>query len=171
MIACSSTIGATMMISERPNSPRGRKRLRDRRQACTRPCAHRSSADPGDQHVANPAHRLQIQRQLGVFLDLAAQARHLHVDGAFQRHIQPLAQFAAARRAAPHGWRRVAAGRLPRRSVSPGVPRASAARWRDRTAPRPCAPARCGGASGGAARRSRELTRSSSSRGSNGLGR
>src|SRR6266702_8511078 len=85
MIACSSTMGATMMISERPNSPRGKKCL-----------SVKPSATIGNEHIANPAYRLQVQRQLGVFLDLAAQARHLHVDRTLQRHIQPLAQFAAA---------------------------------------------------------------------------
>src|SRR4051812_4191571 len=85
MIACSSTIGATMMISERPNNPRGRKRFRES-----------ASGTIWDQHIANSANRLQVQRQLGVFLDLAAQARHLNIDRAFQRNIQPLAQFRAA---------------------------------------------------------------------------
>src|SRR5215813_1880225 len=81
-------IGATMMISERPNSPRGRARL-------TRP--PRASGDVvWDEDIADTAHGLKVEGKLGVFLDLAAQARHLHVDRALQRHAEPRAEIGAA---------------------------------------------------------------------------
>src|SRR3546814_6704541 len=40
------------------------------------------SSDVCSSDLAGAAHRLQVARELGVGLDLAAQARHLHVDGA-----------------------------------------------------------------------------------------
>src|SRR5215469_6336940 len=96
MTPCSSTIGATMMISERPNSPRGKKRL------MKRPGAKRGSIFLSiavrHQDVANTANGLQVERQLGVFLDLAAKTCHLHIDGTLQRHAQAGAKIAAGKR-------------------------------------------------------------------------
>src|SRR5579862_8526358 len=83
-----------MMMSERPNSPRGRARL-------TRPLGRKSGDTVGNEDVAHATHGLQIKRQFGIFLDLAAQSRDLDVDGALQRYTQPRAQIAA--RKSPSG--------------------------------------------------------------------
>src|SRR3972149_3759802 len=89
-----------MISSDRPSSERGRTRLiraRNRRIAGAgavggAPRANRvgvavtitgpATASIRLQHVAAPAHRLQIARKARVGLDLAPQPGHLHVDGA-----------------------------------------------------------------------------------------
>src|ERR1700741_2913077 len=89
-MACRMNIGATMMISERPNRPRGRARL-------TRPPERGASGDVvWDEDIADTAHGLKVEGKFRVFLDLAAQARHLHVDRALQRHAEPRAEIGAA---------------------------------------------------------------------------
>ena len=80
-----------MIRSDRPNRVRGSRRLCQRRssaelRACaTEPPASRV-AEPGAsiglEDIADAPHRLQIAREFGISLDLAAEPRHLHVDGA-----------------------------------------------------------------------------------------
>src|ERR1700753_2754496 len=91
-IACRMNIGATMMISERPNSPRGSTRLTMR--PGRRPPW--SGDVVWDEDIADAAHGLEVKRKLGVFFDLAAQARDLHVDRTLERHAQPRAEIGAA---------------------------------------------------------------------------
>ena len=109
------------MISERPNNPRGRNCLRNAPGFMQRQSAFIHAVR--HQHIAHAANRLQVERQLGVFLDLAAQARHLHVDGSLQRHTQPGAKIAARKRMPGMGGEQLqqrgfAAGQLHRLAVA-----------------------------------------------------
>jgi len=76
-------MGATMMMRERQKSPRGMMRLitwkgRSGAGSC---CGRTSSGDAvWDQDITNTANGLQIERELGIFLDLTAKSRDLHVD-------------------------------------------------------------------------------------------
>src|ERR1700749_2212629 len=83
-----------MMISERPNNPRGKKRL------MRRPGRMRSGDAVWDKDISYAAHRLQVQRQFGVFFDLAAQARDLHVNRTLKSDTETRAKI-AARESAP----------------------------------------------------------------------
>ena len=84
MIVCSSTIGATRMISARGNSPSGMWRSRKRVEAAVEPVLrHGLSARSVDmQHIARTAHRLQIDGIRRIVLDLLAQPVDLHIDAA-----------------------------------------------------------------------------------------
>src|SRR5690242_11502969 len=80
-----------MIRSERPKRVRGSNRL-CQRVSCTawRASASRPALSPaaapgasiGFEDIADAPHRLQIAREFGIALDLAAEPRHLHVDGA-----------------------------------------------------------------------------------------
>src|SRR5205807_8979355 len=90
---CSTTIGATTMISERPNKPRGNTRFA----RCE--SRYRMSAHPvRHEYVTHAADRLDIERELRIFLDLSPEAGHLHVDRALQRHAQSRAEIGARER-------------------------------------------------------------------------
>src|SRR5215475_12678837 len=96
-MACRMTTGATMMMSERPNSPRGSARL-------ISPDGRAVSGDAvWDKNVPHAAHGLEIERKFGILLDLAAQARDLHVDRALERHAEPRAEIGARERASGIG--------------------------------------------------------------------
>src|SRR5882672_8543376 len=83
--------GVTMMSSERPNRLRGSARL-----IRLRCCRAAAGAAPGSaptsgaamppsiglEDITRPSNRLDVARKFRVGLDLAAQPRHLHVDGA-----------------------------------------------------------------------------------------
>src|SRR5258706_8094833 len=90
-------MGARMMISERPNSRRGINRF-SARNGCS---GERSSVRlvlsnaVWDQDIADTANGLDVERKLGILLDLATQARDLHVHRAFQLDVQPRAQRGA----------------------------------------------------------------------------
>ena len=81
-MACSSTIGATMMISERPNRRRGISRFSARNgcsEATRKPRAVLSDA-VGDKDIADTANGLEEKRQFGIFLDLAPEPGDLNID-------------------------------------------------------------------------------------------
>src|SRR5256885_10184326 len=84
-------MGARMMISERPNRRRGISRF-SARKGCS---GERSSVRlvlsnaVWDQDIADTANGLDVERKLGVFFDLAAQARDLDIDRALQLDVQP----------------------------------------------------------------------------------
>src|SRR3979490_1081513 len=86
-----------MMISERPNRRRGISRVRARN-GCS---GERSSVRlvlsnaVWDQDIADTANGLDIERKLGIVLDLAAQPRDLHVHRALQWDAQPRAEGGA----------------------------------------------------------------------------
>src|ERR1700694_438305 len=87
-----------MMISERPNSRRGISHF-SARNGCR--SGERSSVRlvlsnaVWDQDIADTANGLDIERKLGIVLDLAAQPRDLHVHRALQWNIQPRAEGCA----------------------------------------------------------------------------
>src|SRR5258708_5768544 len=97
MTACRISIGARMMISDRPNKRRGISRF-SARNGCS---GERSSVRlvlsnaVWDQDIADTANGLDVERKLGILLDLAAQPRHLHVYRAFQLDVQPRAESGA----------------------------------------------------------------------------
>src|SRR5258706_6673448 len=97
MTACRISIGARMMISERPNKRRGISRF-SARNGCS---GERSSVRlvlsnaVWDQDIADTANCLDRERKLGIVLDLAAQPRDLHVHRALQGDIQPRAEGGA----------------------------------------------------------------------------
>src|SRR5690348_11958837 len=89
-----STSGITINSSERPNIVCGSNRLIQPRGRMSKSSA---ASDGGDnkapdgagaaasirlERIAGAAHGLQIARETRVAFDLAAQSRHLHVDGA-----------------------------------------------------------------------------------------
>src|SRR5580658_7876135 len=84
-MSCASTSGSTMMMSERPKSERGSTRLNQRRWLSPGAAGWRGHAAAGRsiglEDIAGAAHGLQIAREFGIALDLAAQPRHLDVDG------------------------------------------------------------------------------------------
>src|SRR5258706_11021775 len=86
-----------MIISERPNRRRGISRF-SARSGCR---GARSSVRlvlsnaVWDQDIADTANGLDVERKLGILLDLAAQPRHLHVHRAFQLNVQPRAESGA----------------------------------------------------------------------------
>src|SRR5258706_7151882 len=90
-------MGARMMISERPNSRRGINRF-SARNGCS---GERSSVRlvlsnaVWDQDIADTANGLDVERKLGILLDLAAQTRDLHVHRALQLDVQPRAESGA----------------------------------------------------------------------------
>src|SRR6185437_11892850 len=89
---CRITTGVMMMRSERPNSPRGNRRFSTRKGwSCAIALRHAIRHE----HVANAAHGLNVERQLRVFLDLAPQPRHLHIDGALETYAEPRAEVGA----------------------------------------------------------------------------
>src|SRR4051812_765947 len=86
----SRTSGVTMMSSERPNRLRGSARLtrlrccRAATDAAPGSSAPRGATAPpsiGLEDIAGTPDRLDVAREFRVHLDLAAQPRHLHVDG------------------------------------------------------------------------------------------
>src|SRR6266581_4624972 len=113
---CRMIMGATMMISERPNMRRGIIRLMARK-GCSAKRNGRSrsrSATPArravaraagegwvlsdaiwDKDITRTAHRLNVQRKLGILLDFAPQPCHLDI----HRPLQPQIEFFAQRRA------------------------------------------------------------------------
>ena len=98
-----------MIISERLNSRRGISRF-----------SPRSGSGSGDalsvrrvlsnavwdQDITDTTNGLNVERKLGIVLDLTAQSRHLHIDGALQRNIQAGAQSRRAKTASRHWPRR-----------------------------------------------------------------
>src|SRR5260221_6237067 len=83
--------GITMMSSERPNRLRGNARLIKLR--CCRAAAGMAPGSAaasfatmppsiGLEDISRPSPRLDIARKFRIRLDVAAQSRHLHVDGA-----------------------------------------------------------------------------------------
>src|SRR6266436_2475812 len=94
--ACNSSIGITMIINERPNRWRGMTRFNPR-SGCSQ--APRFSVRlvlsnaVWDQDIADATNRLDIERQLGIFFDLAPQPCYLHVDRTLKRNVQPRAQL------------------------------------------------------------------------------
>src|SRR6516225_4168217 len=96
------SIGATMMISERPNRPRGNTRF-SARSGCSRGRRNARlvlSNAVWDQDIADTANGLDIERKLGVLLDFAPQPRHLHVDRALELDAETRAQRGAGKRPA-----------------------------------------------------------------------
>ena len=101
-------MGATMMISERPNMRRGIIRLiarkgcsakrsgRSRRSATPARRAVARAAGKGwvlsdaiwDKDITRTAHRLNVQRKLGILLDLPPQPRHLDIDRPLQTQVE-----------------------------------------------------------------------------------
>src|SRR5882672_8050961 len=100
MTACRMSMGAKMMISERPNRRRGISRF-SARNGCS---GERSSVRlvlsnaVWDQDIADTANSLDVERKLGILFDLAAQPRDLHVHGALQLDVQPRAEGGARKR-------------------------------------------------------------------------
>src|SRR4051812_16864574 len=90
-------MGATTMISERPNSRRGSTRLSARNGcSCVRTSVRRVLFNAvWDQDIADTANGLDIKRQLGIFFDLAPKPGDLHVHRALQSDIQARAECAA----------------------------------------------------------------------------
>src|ERR1700690_3598907 len=86
---CKITIGVTMIMSERPNSPRGSSRfnlLKGRHPGILCDAIR-------NEHIAHAPNRLNVKRQLGIFLDLAPQPRDLHIDRALERNAEPGAEI------------------------------------------------------------------------------
>src|SRR5580693_3624058 len=108
-MACSSTTGATMMMSERQNNPRGRMRL------ISRNGLKRASPSSGDavwdKDIADTADGLEIERKLWILFNLTSEARYLHVDRAFERHAEPRAEIGAREGAACVGREELEQGR------------------------------------------------------------
>src|SRR5579859_5982437 len=99
----SRTMGAAMMMSERQKSPRGMMRLTSWKGRSSAGCrsVRTSSGDAvWDQDITNTANGLQIERELGIFLDLTAKPRHLHVDRSLERHAEARAEIGARKRPA-----------------------------------------------------------------------
>src|SRR5450432_3982955 len=94
-----------MMMSERPNRPRGISRF-SARNGCK---GERSSVRlvlsnaVWDQDIADTTDSLEIEGKFGVLFDFAAQARHLHIHGTFELDVQPRAQRGTAEGAARIG--------------------------------------------------------------------
>src|SRR5258708_9996119 len=86
-----------MVLRERTSSWRGIRRF-SARNGCS---GERSSVrlvlsnEVWDQDIADTANGLDVERKLGIILDLAAQTRHLHVYRAFQLDVQPRAESGA----------------------------------------------------------------------------
>src|ERR1700744_3871201 len=95
-----------MMMSDRPNRPRGNMRFRN-------PPERTVSGDTvWDKDISYASHGLQVEWQFGVFFDLPAQTRDLHIDGPFKRDAEPRAQIAARKRAAGVGGEQLKQGSL-----------------------------------------------------------
>src|SRR5437667_7235942 len=105
MTACRISIGARMISSERPNRRRGIRRF-SARNGCS---GERSSVRlvlsnaVWDQDIADTANGLNVERKLGIVLDLAAQPRDLDVHRALQGDVQPRAEDGARKGAARIG--------------------------------------------------------------------
>src|SRR4051812_12007568 len=98
-------MGAKMMMSERPNRPRGISRF-SARNGCSgeRLSVRRVLSNAvWDQDIADASDGLDIERELRVLLDFAAQTRDLHIHGAFELNIQPRAQSRTRKRPAGIG--------------------------------------------------------------------
>src|SRR5690242_6839289 len=82
-MSCASTSGRMMMMSERPKSERGSRRLNQRRWSSTAGAAGSMSALSSIrlENISRSSHRLEVAREFGVVLDLAPEPRHLHVNG------------------------------------------------------------------------------------------
>src|SRR5690349_11891794 len=99
------SIGARMMISERPNSRRGISRL-SARNGCS---GERSSVRlvltnaVWDQDIADTTDGLDIERKLGVLFDLASQPGDLDIHRALELDVQPRAQTGTRERPARIG--------------------------------------------------------------------
>jgi len=87
-----------MIISERLNSRRGISRFNARSgwsSGVARKVRRVLSNAVWDQDITDTTNGLDIQRKLGILLDLTAQSRHLHIDGTFERDVEACAQSGA----------------------------------------------------------------------------
>src|SRR6478672_8331355 len=98
-------MGAKMMMSERPNKPRGIRRFRARNGCSGERFSVRRvlSNAVWDQDIADTSDGLDIKWELRVLLDFTAQAGYLHVDGTFELNLEPRAQIRARKRPAGIG--------------------------------------------------------------------
>src|SRR6185437_9222374 len=112
-MTCSRMSGVTMMRIERPKRLRGstrfsglcRTRSREASPAEASRGASAAETSPagarppsiGLEDIPRPSHGLKVARETRILLDLAAQPRHLHVDGAQIPAELPLLRQALAR--------------------------------------------------------------------------
>ncbi len=95
-----------MIISERLNSRRGISRFSPRSGCSSGPLANVRrvlSNAVWDQDITDTTNGLDVERKLGIVLDLTAQSRHLHIDRAFERDVEAGAERRARKRPAGIG--------------------------------------------------------------------